>query len=74
MKNITLSIDDEVLKAGREYARKHHISLNNLIRKLLAQTVLPSSQYWLDECFSLMDKAKADSGGRKWTREELYDV
>ena len=74
MKNITISIDDEVLEAGRDYARRHKISLNALVRKLLAQTVLPSSQNWLDECFQLMDRADADSGGRRWKREELYDV
>lgn len=73
MKNITISIDEEVLEAGREYAQKHNISLNTLIRKLLSQTVLPSSKNWLDECFKLMDSADVDSGGKKWKREELYD-
>ena len=74
MKNITISIDDEVLEAGRKYAQRHSMSLNTLIRKLLAQTVLPSSKTWLDECFQLMDRANANSGGRRWKREELYDV
>jgi plasmid stability protein len=51
MKNITISLDDEILKAGREYAKRHNTSLNSLIRKLLAQTVLPKSQNWLEEGF-----------------------
>jgi hypothetical protein len=74
MKNITISIEEEVLAAGREYAKQHNISLNSLIRKLLAQTVLPESQNWLEECFSLMDQTNANSHGKRWTREELYDV
>lgn len=74
MKNITISLDDELLKAGREYAKRHNTSLNSLIRKLLAQTVLPESQSWLEECFSLMDQANANSRGQKWNREDLYDV
>ena len=74
MKNITISIDSRLLEAGREYTKKHNISLNALIRRLLAQTVLPSSRDWLDECFSLMDEAKANSQGLKWKREDLYDV
>jgi hypothetical protein len=74
MKNITISIEDEVLEAGRKYAQNHNMSLNGLIRKLLAQTVLPSSENWLEECFQLMDRAGANSQGRKWKREELYDV
>lgn len=74
MKNITISIDDAVLEAGRKYAQSHHITLNSLIRKLLVQTVLPASQNWLDDCFQLMDRANTNSNGKKWRREELYDV
>jgi len=44
MKNITISIDKDILEAGRKYAKKHNTSLNALIHKLLTQTVLPSSQ------------------------------
>ena len=74
MKNITISLDDKVLEAGRIYAKAHNMSLNSLIRRLLAQTVSPSSENWLDECFALMDQAKANSHGQKWDRGEIYDV
>lgn len=74
MKNITLSIDNDVLRAGREYAKKHNISFNALIRRLLEQTVLKSSHDWIDECLQLMDKAKANSQGKKWRRKDLYRV
>jgi hypothetical protein len=74
MKNITISIEEDVLEAGREYAKRHNMSLNSLIRKLLAQTVRSESQNWLEECFALMDQANANSKGQKWTREELYDA
>ena len=74
MKNITLSIDDDVLRAGREYAKKHNISFNALVRRLLEQTVLRSSTQWLEESFNLMDKVKANSKGKKWNREDLYRV
>lgn len=76
LKNITISIDEEVLEAGREYAKKHNTSLNALIRRLLAQTVLPEKANWLEECFERMDQVQdqADSQGKQWSREELYDV
>ena len=74
MKNITLSLDEKVLEAGREYAKAHNMSLNALIRKLLAQTVLPAAEHWVDEMLGLMDRAEGDSHGQKWTREDLYDV
>lgn len=72
MKNITLSIDEDTLKLGREYARQHKISFNNLVRKLIEQTVKSSSKEWLDNTFSLIDKNPVSSSGEKWKREELY--
>lgn len=74
MPNVTISLDEELLTAGREYAEKHQTSLNALIRKLLEQTVRSESTSWLDECFEKMDSLKTDSHGIKWKREELYDV
>lgn len=74
MSNLTISIDDSLLKSGRQYAQKHHTSLNALIRKLLQETVIPDNQNWLEDCYKLMDSSKVNSHGEKWSREELYDV
>ncbi len=74
MKNITLSLNEDILNAGRSYAKKHNVSFNALIRRLLEQAVVKSSPSWVEESFKLMDKAKVNSGGKKWTREELYRV
>lgn len=74
MPNITISMDEHLLKSGRQYAQKNRTSLNALVRKLLEQTVASDSSQWIEECFSLMDRADARSGGRRWKREELYDV
>lgn len=74
MKNITLSIDEDILQAGREYARNHNISFNVLVRKLVEQTVVTKKDYWLNDTFSLMDKLHVTSGDEKWSREELYRV
>ena len=74
MPNVTISIDEELIKAGRQYAKNHNLSLNALIRKLLKQTVENSNKNWLEGCFGLMDMAKADSKGEKWLREDLYNA
>lgn len=74
MRNITLSIDDDVLLAGREYARIHNMSFNVLVRRLIEQTVVARKGQWLEDTFSLMDKLSVSSGKEKWTREELYRV
>jgi len=74
MKNITLSIDDGILQAGRDYARRHNMSFNVLVRRLIEQTVIPRKEKWLDDTFSLMDRVNVSSDGIKLTREELYRV
>jgi hypothetical protein len=49
MKNITLAIDGEMLVLGREYAKRHNISFNALVRKSLEKTIRKSSKDWLDD-------------------------
>ncbi len=73
MRKITISIQEDLLRAGRKYAQENHLSLNALIRQLLAKTVLKTSRKnWLEESFSLMDVTKGNSKGSKWKREDLY--
>lgn len=73
MRNVTLSIEDDVLKAGREYAKKHSVSFNSFVRRLIKQAS-SAHENWIDEFFGLMDKAKLNSRGKKWERKELYRV
>ena len=72
MGNITFSFDKEVLRRGREYAKRHNISFNALVRCLVEQTVSEESSQWLEDTFSLMDRRNASSRGKKWTRDKLY--
>ena len=73
VKNITLSLDDELLEAGRQYADRHQTTLNALVRELLAKTVLADRQSVIKEMFRLMDANPGNSRGRRWKREDLYD-
>jgi len=74
MPNITITMDEDLLKSGREYAKKNQTSVNALIRKLLEQTVQSDSSQWIEECFFMVDRANARSRGGRWKREDLYDV
>jgi hypothetical protein len=74
MPKITISIDDALLKAVRKYAEKHETSINAFIRKLLEETVQFQTKDWLRECFELMDRAKGNSRGKRWQREDLYEI
>ena len=72
MKNITLSLDEEVLEAGRSYAQRHQTTLNALVRELLVKAVVTDRQSAVQEMFRLMDAYPGNSQGQRWTRDELY--
>jgi hypothetical protein len=72
MKNITLALDEETIKAGREYAKRHNLTLNSLVRKLLRQTVSKGYSDWIDEVFALMDEAVVAPRTISWKRKDLY--
>ncbi len=74
MPNITLSIDEKTLRQSREYARKHNLSLNALIRQMLEQKIGLSKENWVGEFLSLSDSLKINSNGYKWAREDIYDL
>jgi hypothetical protein len=74
MSNVTISIDKHLLEAGREYARRHRTSLNNLIRKWIEENTGKQRTAWFEEYCALADKARGNSRGKKWKREDLYDV
>lgn len=60
MKNITLSIHEDLLMKSREYALKHGTSLNNLIRRLLKTTVMTDSEKEKrDKCYEILQKYEA---------------
>ncbi|GHV72714.1 hypothetical protein AGMMS49940_00160 [Spirochaetia bacterium] len=73
MRNITLAIDEQTLALGRQYAQKRKISFNQLVRRLVEQTVNPPVEGGLDKFLALAEEAHGHSGGQKWTRDELHE-
>jgi len=73
MPNVTLSFSDDLLKKGRKHAQKKGKSLNALIRELLSKEIDNKDEAWLENCFSIMDKTGANSKGKSWSREDLYE-
>lgn len=72
MKNITLALDEKIIRKGRKYATKHNLTLNSLVRRLLEKTVESDSSDWLEEAFRKMDTVELPAGISKWKREDLY--
>jgi plasmid stability protein len=73
MKNITLSLPDELLDQSRAYAQRHGTSLNELVRHLLRLQVHFQQDNPLDQFVRLTQEFSVDTKSIKWTRDELYD-
>lgn len=72
--NVTISIDDDVLRRARELARKQGKSLQQLLREHLESLVGgPPSESLADELFRIMDQSPGRSGGRRFRREDAYE-
>jgi hypothetical protein len=71
MANLTLSIDDDLLKRGRTYARSRGTSLNALVRQLLDATVSDTNSS-IDAMIERLRHSAGDSKKVKIERGELH--
>jgi hypothetical protein len=71
MKNVTLSVDETVLREARRRAGAENRTLNDLFREWLGQYV---SQSAASETYdALMLRLDHVSAGRRFSREELHE-
>ena len=76
MANLTLVIDDDILRRARARAAERGTSVNAVIRDLLEQFAGPSvAAAAVRSMFDVADSAGAAVGeaGITWTRDELHD-
>ncbi|MDA2918763.1 DUF6364 family protein [Desulfobacterota bacterium AH_259_B03_O07] len=75
MANLTISVDDEVLKKARIKALEQGTSVNALLRNYLeAYTdVRQHQEEAIENLLQLSRSAKSRRGGSKWTRDELHE-
>ena len=76
MTNLTLSIDDELLKRARIRALERDTSVNSLVRDYLEGFVTEGPQQSGMKDFVAWAKSVHGSSGlegRTWTRDELYE-
>jgi hypothetical protein len=75
-KNLTLTIDDDVLRKARKIALDRDTSVNQLVRDYLFKLIQDekvknaSSLADLEEIFRA---SRVSLGGRSWTRDELHE-
>jgi hypothetical protein len=72
--NITLAIDDELVREAREVAQAMGKSLNQLVREYLEQvTQRDQPARDVDELRDLSKQGGGRSGGWRFDRDELHD-
>jgi plasmid stability protein len=77
-KRATVYLEPDLHKALKIKAAESSKSvseiINDVVRESLTGYSAADAESWIEDSFKLMDQAKADSKGRHWKREELYDV
>ncbi len=74
MTNLTLSVDEQVLRRARIRAMQQGTSVNALVRDYIARLAGESeAAEAVAEFLKIAAHARAASGGRSWSRDELYD-
>ena len=73
--NLTLVIDEELLRAARKVALDQQTSVNHLVRQFLTALVQGSTRRRLARARlqKKFDAGLVRVGKRNWKREELYD-
>jgi len=74
MRNITLSIEDDVATMADSYVAKHHTTLDEMVGSFLKKEVMPPDEKrGIDRIFELADKYPSQLENYKFNREEIYD-
>ena len=75
MKNITLAIDDDVLRAARRYAAEHDTTVNSLVRDYLTQLIAfeERAAKAREELVRMSEESEGRMGSWKWNREDAYE-
>ncbi len=74
MANITLSVDDDVLRAVRLYAAERETSVNGIVREILTNLAGHENRAKRarERLRELSDKSHGQLGERTWSREDLH--
>ena len=75
MKNITLSVDEDVLMAVRRHAAERNRSVNALVREFLAGIAAHEDRASRARARlkTLGRRSKGELGPRTWTRDDLHE-
>lgn len=74
VKNITLSVDEDVLAAARRYAFERNSTVNGLVREFLSEVASREdrARKARRRIRQLSNRSSARAGVRSWSRDELH--
>lgn len=75
MANLTITVEDDVLRRARIRAAELGTSVNAVLREHLEEWtgIQERRKRALESFLDASKRSPASSGGRKWTRDELYE-
>jgi hypothetical protein len=75
MKNVTLSVDEDILAAARRYAAERNSSVNALVREFLTAIARKEdrAKRARRRIRELSESSEARLGSRSWSREDLHE-
>ncbi|MCC7241887.1 MAG: hypothetical protein IT180_08170 [Acidobacteria bacterium] len=75
MANLTITVDDELLRKARIRAAERGTSVNAVLREHLEawSGAQDERRRAIDRFLEAARRSRASSGGRKWTRDELHE-
>jgi plasmid stability protein len=75
MANLTITVDDEILRRARVRATEQDTSVNSILRDYLA-AYAAAGQTWetaADAILRLSEQSRSVRGEARWTRDELHE-
>jgi len=73
-RNLTIQLDEDVIRDAKVLAAERGTSVSGLVAQQIAELTASSERYRRAKESALqMMAGAADRGGRKWTRDELYE-
>jgi len=75
MRNITLSVDDDVLAAARRHAAEQNLTVNALVRQYLTNIAAyhDRAKKARAKLRQLSEESRGRLGKKNWSRDDLYD-
>ncbi len=74
VKNVTISLDEDLLARSREKARDQGVSFNQWVRDLISREAQADRRAELQRFYDLADSLNIRlEGGKPYTREEAHE-